>query len=109
MSPSISYEPFVLLFGICLKSCNKVAKHQTGINLCVYTNYSATWVRLIQAVVYNPLFILFCSPVAYFSLPVKAKCKVVAVAVGIGVWCHISAYILLLSIYCKHILRELHW
>ncbi len=51
MSPSISYEPFVLLLGICLKSCDKVAKHQTGINLCVYTNYSATWVRLIQAVV----------------------------------------------------------
>lgn len=40
--PNISYEPFVLLLGICLKSCDKVAKHQTGINLCVYTNYSAT-------------------------------------------------------------------
>lgn len=59
MSPSISYEPFVLLLGICLKSCDKVAKHQTGINLCVYTNYSATWVRLIQAVVYNPSIYTF--------------------------------------------------
>ncbi len=28
MSPSISYEPFVLLLSICLKSCDKVAKHR---------------------------------------------------------------------------------